>query len=50
MMPIPGSSLASDHGGAGAVAEDDAGRPIGVVDDARHHVGADDERVLAAAR
>ena len=39
-----------DHGSAGAVAEDHAGRPIGVVDDARHHVGADHQRVLASAR
>ena len=35
---------------AGAVAEQHAGRAIGVVDDARHHVGADDERVLVRRR
>ena len=35
-----------EHHGAGAVAEEDARRAIGVVDDARHDVGADDERVV----
>ena len=39
-----------EHGGAGAVAEQHARRAIGVVDDARHDVGADDERVLARRR
>ena len=38
-----------DHRRTRAVAEDHAGRAIGVVDDARHHVGADHERVPAAA-
>ena len=37
------------HDRAGAVAEQNARRAIGVVDDARHHVGADDERVLDRA-
>ena len=37
-----------DHG-AGAVAEQHAGRPILVVDDARHHVGADHQRVIVRA-
>ena len=37
---------ADDHG-AGAVAEEHAGRAIGVVDDARHHVGADHQRMCA---
>ena len=37
------------HDRAGAVAEEDAGRAVGVVDDARHHVGADDERVVVRA-
>ena len=39
-----------DNGRAGPVAEDHARRPIGVVDDARHHVGADHERMLASTR
>ena len=34
---------------SGAVAEQHAGRAILVVDDARHHVGADDQRVLVRA-
>ena len=34
---------------AGAVAEQHARRPVGVVDDARHHVGADRQRVIARA-
>ena len=38
-----------EHDGARAVAEQNARRAIGVVDDARHDVGADDERVLDGA-
>ena len=45
-----GSFDGAEHDRAGAVAEQHAGRAIGVVDDARHHVGADHERVLRAAR
>ena len=37
-----------DHG-ACAVTEQHARRAIGVIDDARHHVGTDHERVTAAA-
>ncbi len=37
------------HHRAGAVAEDDAGRAILVVDDARHHVRADHQHVLVRA-
>ena len=44
------SSDGAEHHRAGAVAEQHARRAIGVVDDARHHVGADHERVLGAAR
>ena len=35
-----------EHHRAGAVAEQHARGAIGVVDDARHHVGADDQRVV----
>ena len=38
-----------DDDGAGAVAEEHARRPILVVDDARHDVGADDQRVIVRA-
>ena len=38
-----------DHDGSGPVPEQDTGRPVLVVDDARHHVGADDQRVLVRA-
>ena len=38
-----------DHHRAGAVAEQHAGRAVLVVDDARHHVGADDQRVIVRA-
>ena len=37
-----------DHG-AGPVAEQHAGGAVGVVDDARHRVGADDQRALVLA-
>ena len=37
------------HHGPGAVAEQHARRPVGIVDDARHHVGADDQRVVVRA-
>ena len=37
------------HRRAGAVAEQHAGRAIGVVDDARHHVGADHQHVVVRA-
>jgi hypothetical protein len=36
----------SEHDRTGAVAEQHAGRAIGVVENARHHVGTDDERVF----
>ncbi len=39
----------AEHDRAGAVAKQHARRAIGVVDDARHHVRADHERVLGAA-
>ena len=46
----PSSSVGGrDDHRAGAVAEQHAGRAIVVVDDARHHVGADDQRVLVRA-
>ena len=48
---MPGSSVRRrrQHDRARAVAEENARRAIGVVDDARHHVGADDQRVLDRA-
>ena len=45
IAPSPSSRRRHDAG-AGAVAEQHARRAILVVDDARHHVGADDQRVL----
>ena len=49
-MP-PSSSLRGGHDDrAGAVAKQHTGRAVFVVDDARHHVSADDESVLVCAR
>ncbi len=45
IAPSPSSAADTTHG-AGAVAEQHARRAVLVVDDARHHVGADDQRVL----
>ena len=46
--PIAGLRRRDDDR-AGAVAEQHAGRAILVVDDARHHVGADHQRVIVRA-
>ena len=45
---VPGGSGGYDDR-AGAVAKQDARRTVGVVENARHHVGADDERVIVGA-
>ena len=49
MMCGSASSADRQHHRAGAIAEQHARRAVGVVDDARHHVGADRERVIARA-
>ena len=46
----PRFAAGNDARRAGTIAENNAGRAILVVDDARHHVGADHERVIVARR
>ena len=46
-MPGPSSGPALRIGGAGTIAKEDAGIAIGVVDQARHHIAADDQNVFA---
>ncbi len=49
MRPIFAVSAGLDENSAGAVAEEDAGGAVGVVDDGAHDVGADDEDFFVRA-
>ena len=49
VAPPAGLRLGAEHDRAGAVAEEDAGRAIGPVEDAREGLGADDQRLLRLA-
>ena len=46
MNPVSSSSALLDDHRARAVAEEDAGSSIGVIDNARHRIGADDQNLL----